>query len=728
MERSFSRLAPVLLVLPMLAPWAVGQPPPAPMPAEVAAQAPAPADIQAERLESREGGRYIDATGNVVVTQGDSVLQADHMTVDTETQDVRGEGNVHIQHDGRVYDLDRFQYNLKTRQGDFIDVDAQEAPWYLSASDTQRLSREEYLLHDATITTCEGDNPEFFIRTRETRVETGKEMRSKHVFFYLGGVPFFYLPYVKTNLSGDKTNLDVTPGYSSRMGAFLLTAYNYRLNDYFSAATRLDYRNRRGIAVGQDLYWNDPVADAYKGEARVYYLDDDRPYEDAEDEAATGDLVDNERYRVKVRHQQNVTDIDTLRIRGDYLSDPDILEDFFDREFRYNTQPENYAILTHWDPNYNASLNVNRKVNDFYSNINRLPEFTFDVPSLQLGDTSFYYTSRNSAALLEADFADQVATEDYESGRLDTDHTVYYYSKHFGFLNVIPRARYAGTYYSEVPEVATVVDRTVTTNEFGEVVTSETERQEVTDGGSDLRNVYELGMESSFKAFRVLDNVPRGHDVGRRHVVEPFINYTYIPEPNRTPDEVYRFDAIDLRNEVNDLLFGARNKLQTKRNGAVHDLIDLSLYSIYNVEKTAGDTDSIDDIFWDLEHRWFPGFWIDIDGNYDLPSSELETINTQAYLRFADNSSVSVEHRYRVDARDLVGAELNLWPGAKWSYTGYVRYNLEESDLEEHSHMVSRRTECLGFGIGVREIDEDITVWGQVWLLAFPRSVADLGR
>lgn len=732
MERSSRRLFSALLVWWVLPGWVGAQSasaaPPAAVVSDPAQPAAGPADIQAERLESREGGRYVVATGNVVITQGESVLQADRMTVDTQTQDVVGEGNVHIQHEGKVYDLDRFQYNLKTRQGDFIDVVAFEGPWHLTADDTQRLNRDEYVLHNATITTCEGDNPEFFIRTRETHVEAGKEARSKHVFFYLGGVPFFYLPFAKTDLSGEKSNFDVTPGYSSRMGAFLLTAYNYRLNDYFSAATRLDYRHRRGIGVGQDLLWNDPVADNYGGEAAVYYLDDDRPFEDAEDEAATGDLVDNERYRVKLRHRQNVTPQDTLRIRGDYLSDPDVLEDFFDREFRYNTQPENFATLTHWDQNYSASLNLNRKVNDFYNNINRVPEFTFDVPRLQLGNSSFYYTSRNSAAMLENDFADQVAREDYESGRLDTDHTVYYYTKQFGFLNIIPRARYAGTYYSETPKLSTLTEQVATTNELGEVSISETERQELIDGGGDLRNVFELGMENSYKAFRVLDNRQRGEDIGRRHVVEPFTNYTYIPEPNRTSDEVYVFDNIDRRDEVNDLLFGARNKLQTKRYGGVHDLIDLNLYSIYNVEKTPGETDSITDVYWDLEYRWIPGLWVDIDGNYDLPSSEVETINTQASLRFADNSSFSLEHRYRVDARDLIAAELDLWPGAQWSYTGYVRYNLEESDLEEHSHMISRRTECLGIGLGIREIDEDITVWAQLWLLAFPRGVANLGR
>ena len=712
-------------------PRSTAQPVTSPTPTTVAAPAEEsiPIDIEADRLEYRDQGKTWVADGNVTIRQGESILKADSMTVDTDTHDVYGKGNIDVRHDGRIYQGDEFYYNMKTRQGDFGDFDVYEGPWHLSADETERLGADVTLLHNATITTCKGDNPEFYIRARESTVIAGQEARSKHVFFYLGGVPFFYLPAAKTNLTGDPTNIDVVPGYSSRMGGFLLTAYNYRLNEWLEAATRVDYRSKRGFAFGQDLRWKDWGEEQFEGEASVYFIDDDRPFEDDADEAATGDLVDNERYRVKLRHRQNFSPDDILRVRSDYLSDPDVLEDFFDREFRYNTEPENFAALTHWDADYSASLNLNHKVNDFYSNVNRTPELLFDVPRLQLGESSFYWNSRNSAAFLTADFADQVTDrEDYDSGRIDADNTIFFYSKHFGFLNVIPRARYAATYYSEVPDITTITNVSISTNGVGEVVRNESEVTQLIDGGGDIRNVFELGLESSFKAFKILDGDQRGSDVGRRHVFEPFINYTFIPEPNLEGDEVYLFDGIDQRDEVNDLLFGARNKLQTKRNGSVHDLLDVNVFSIYNVSQTKGETDDIPDVFWDAEWRWFPGLSVEIDGNYGVPESELETFNTQAIMRFPDRTSLSLEHRYAVDTRDLIAAELNLWPQAKWSYTGYVRHNLEEDDLEEHSHFVRYRTECLGIGLGVREIDSDITVWAQLWLLAFPQSVADLGR
>ena len=302
-----------------------------------------PIDIQADRLEYRDNNKTLRAIGHVVITHGNDLLKSDDMTIDTETYDITGTGNVYIEHEGRIYEGDEFQYNLQTRQGDFGTFEIHDPPFFVTAESSQRLNADEFLIHNARVSTCEGDDPELFIRSRESRVIKGKEIRSKHVFFYLGGIPVFYLPYVKHDVSGEKTNIDVVPGYSDRMGAFLLTAYNYRLNEWVRAASHLDYRHRRGWGIGQDVFWRDEGTETYEGQFRAYYLDDDMPFEDAQDEAETGTLVDSDRYRLQLRHRHSIQENDTLRIRSDYLSDPDVLEDFFDREFRNNTQPENFT-------------------------------------------------------------------------------------------------------------------------------------------------------------------------------------------------------------------------------------------------------------------------------------------------------------------------------------------------------------------------------------------------
>ena len=112
------------------------------------------------------------------------------------------------------------------------------------------------------------------------------------------------------------------------MGGFILTAYNYELNEFLDAATHLDYRSKRGVGVGQDFYWEDKEAGLWKGDFRAYYADDDRPLDDGSAEGRSQDLVDSDRYRFRLNHRQGLSSNDTARVRVNYLSDPFVLERF----------------------------------------------------------------------------------------------------------------------------------------------------------------------------------------------------------------------------------------------------------------------------------------------------------------------------------------------------------------------------------------------------------------
>src|SRR5262249_25043791 len=141
----------------------------------------------------------------------------------------------------------------------------------------------------------------------------------------------------------------------------------------------------------------------------------------------------------------------------------------------------------------------------------------------------------------------------------------------FGWLNFTPRVGGRFTYYSEASGPG--------------AQTSELER-----------GVFNTGAELSFKASRVFAGVRNSAlDMdGMRHIVEPSINYVYVPTPNHPPSEVPQFDyelpslrllpiefpdynAIDSINSQNAFRFGLRNKIQTKRLGKVADLLDWNI-------------------------------------------------------------------------------------------------------------------------------------------------------
>ena len=87
---------------------------------------------------------------------------------------------------------------------------------------------------------------------------------------------------------------------------------------------------------------------------------------------------------------------------------------------------------------------------------------------------------------------------------------------------------------------------------------------------------------------------------GIRHIIQPSINYAFIPRPNRVPNELDQFDyeltsprllpiefpeynAIDNIDSQNVLRLSLRNRLQTKRAGTLQDVVDWNLYTDWHI-------------------------------------------------------------------------------------------------------------------------------------------------
>lgn len=702
---------------------------------QAAAQDPAPAndgpvpiDITADSLEYLADSDTMIAVGNVIVRDADATLRADYMQVNTVTYDVEAKGNVIYDKAGRTWTGDAFTYNVKTREGDFgsFQTDLYE-PFYITAEDSQRYGQDNFRLQGVRLTTCKGEPPVFYVKAREGRIEDDRAYL-KGATLRLAGLPIFYFPSYSKSLLGHERYWQILPGYSSRHGVFLLTAYNYPVAGPVRGRTHLDGRSKKGVGIGQDFEWENRSDEVYpwRGGITGYYLNDNEPLEGPESELRTEDNVDADRYRIKLQHVQSFSDRDQMWGELNYLSDPFVLNDYFKEEFRRNVQPENRVTLTHRGDQYTASMLLNTRLNDFYENVNRLPELRLDVNRQPILDSGFNYESDNSMAFLERVYPEGDDREDYDAFRIDSGHTLYYPTRNFGFLNLTPRAGYRFTHYSKTFDFVTATNDIVVTDSNGvasvtnEVVTS------VRDLGADLRNVYELGWEGSFKAFKTWDDViVMGDGDGLRHIAEPYVNHTYRPRPNLEPFELPQFDSVDTVDRRHDIQLGMRNKLQTRRDREPTDLVYLDVYSFYRVEKEETEED-FSDVFFDGELKpvaWLP---LDFDGAYNTYESEMTQFSARARMLLEDESYVGIEYRYRNNAQSLVSAEMDLYPEGPWSFAAAMRYNDELGEMEEYSASIKRNQGCIGIGVGFREIvDDETQVWVQLWLTAFPGTAIE---
>jgi len=707
-----------------------------------------PLDITADSLEYLSNQKLMVGRGNVMIRDGDTVLTADYMSVQTESMDVYAKGNVFYQSGTSTWKGDEFRYNMKTKQGDFGSFKSYYDPFYVKAGESRRTGENSFEVENVTITTCEGDNPVLSVQAREGSVRNNRIRMSGATIWIADIIPIFYMPYYTRSLDSHEYFFQFLPGYNSRLGAFLRTAYNYPLFGDVRGRTHLDYFTRRGLALGQDFLWQDEEK-TYQGMIQGYYIKDDDPFRGDNSGERQG-VVEEERYRLRLSHVQAFTDVDNLYVEANYLSDPYFLRDFFRGEYREAVQPENRLSLTHRDDNFIAGLQVIQRLNDFYENVNRSPELTLDVPRLNVFDTDLYYESRNAASYLERVYPEGSTTEDYDSFRFDTDHMLYYPLRVGGFLNIIPRAGYRGTFYSSTLSTTITTNTLLQTPTNAPAFTTNQILTTVNDEGAAVRSIPKLGWEGSFKAFKTRNDVLiLGDGDGLRHVAEPYLDHTYEAEPNVLPDELPQFDAVDRLDIRHDIKLGMRNKIQTRRAAGASevktnlvdafsgprlnpvDIINLDVFTFYRVEKEE-DAEDFSDIFWKGDLRFHRNLLIEIDGSYNFYESDLNTFNTRAIADFSDSSRVTLEHRYRLDQQSQLGAYVSLFPNNRWAFEAGTRYDIEFSELEEHYYIIKRNGQCVSWGLGYRETlnnvdDDEFEVWLQLWVTAFPQALIDVG-
>ncbi|MBQ7722649.1 MAG: LPS-assembly protein LptD [Kiritimatiellae bacterium] len=657
-----------------------------------------PIDISADNFTVQEGG-WVTATGNVLVRQADSQITADTIKVNKSTGEIVAEGNVILVREGQgATRSDRLEFNYKTGEGVTPGLDVEGGPFRVISKESRRLADGSYLLNDVQVTTCTNDPSSFHycVHAANALFMPEQFVVMNGASSYFMGVPFFYFPKVKRSLV-DHFGWRFVPGYETDWGAYLLSTYKRQLVDFggehhdsLDSYTHIDYRTERGFALGEDIGWHfgDSSQGGHYGRIGIYGIFDDDPMNEDFDREPQRDEVEDTRYRATLAHKSTLTESDTLAIRTSFFSDSYVMEDFYEDEFKELGQPESYATYTHIDEGWSGGIGVYQRANKFYDAVNRLPEIWLDVMNTQIGQTPFYYESESSGGFLKRDFADydnsdNTVADSYDSLRVDTRHTIYLPEKFFGFLSVVPRAAYRGTYYG------------TTYNEVKEEHfdgTNTTVSTRYDDDGSGLRSLFELGFETSFKAYGLYED-----EAGRiRHIVEPYINYTFIPEPNLRPFELPQFDSIDKLDKANFARVGLRQYLQRKVDNKTVNRIDADIYGIYDIEDAHGES-GLRTLGIDSEFRPTDSIKVELDATYDANESEIDYVDLWMTLWQGDRWEAAGEFYYRPDICAQYTGALKFNFSEQWGAKIYARFDSELSRMEEISGYLQYNLDCLSF-------------------------------
>src|SRR5213079_3515957 len=303
-----------------------------------------PVEITSTGETTYENG-IATARDNVAIHVGDTDIYGDFAQYNSRTHEVSVEGHVRIYRDVSIYVAERGVYNIETKQIRTSNARTDFHPYFLSGQNVTETSANVYRVEDGTSTTDDSPHPDFHLRARTVRVYENDHVVFQNVTFYIGKVPVFWWPYMYQSLN-EAFSFTIVPVYLTPLGPSLLTQVTFPITDDIKGRLRLDYRGRRGVAVGFDStidYFNDSQA-----QLKTYYLQDQNP--NLNETNIPRKDVPTGRYRVSLADTTNFTD-DIYGIANlTKLSDQYVMQDFFQGEFRIDPVPDNVLAVAKTDP------------------------------------------------------------------------------------------------------------------------------------------------------------------------------------------------------------------------------------------------------------------------------------------------------------------------------------------------------------------------------------------
>jgi LPS-assembly protein len=619
----------------------------------------APIEITSTGETTYENG-LATARDNVAIHIGNTDIYADYAQYNSATHDVELRGHVRIYRDVSLYIAETGIYNTETKKIRALNARTESQPYFLTGAHVTSISENGYLIKDGTFTTHDTPKADFHLHARTIRVYENDRVIFQYVTAYVGKVPVFWWPYLYQSLN-EAFSFTISPAYLSSWGPSLLTQVTFPITDDIRARFRLDYRGRRGVAVGLDStmdYFNDSQA-----RLKTYYLQDQNP--NLNETNIPRKDVPTGRYRVSLADTTNFTD-DIYGIANlTKLSDQYVMQDFFQGEFRIDPVPDNVLAVAKTDPFYTLTAIERFQANQFFTTTERQPEVVLDIKRHALFGGPIFYEGETGFANLRLQFPQGLGFENYGTDRLDTFHQLTFPNTYFGWLSIVPRVGYRGTYYGKTWDLGSttfIPPSNPLVPAF--ILPPPTLANPVKFDGDTFRSVFDTGAEASFKISRTWENVQSrafGLD-GLMHVIQPFTNFSYVKEDGPNPTSILaldrfqpstqlpaidfpQFTTIDTIDDWTVWRLGVRNRLETRRDDRTITWLELDTYVDVNFTNPFDGTD-YSNLFNNI--RFTPLPWVSFSINSQLPAFDkgFTEVDTIATVQPMANLQLSVAHRY----------------------------------------------------------------------------------
>jgi lipopolysaccharide assembly outer membrane protein LptD (OstA) len=631
--------------------------------------------------ETRYENGVAFANGDVAIHLGDTDIYADSAQYDSLKHEVTAEGHVRIYRENKLYLADRGTYNTDTKEVHADQMRTSSDPYFVSGEALQAFSDNHVVVQNGTFTTDDSSTPDFHLRARKVRIYQNDRVIFQNVTFYIGKIPVFWWPYLYQSLN-DAFSFSISPAYLSEWGPSLLTEVTFPIYDKLKGRVRLDYRTRRGAAIGFETDINYGKDDNSFAHLVTYFADDQNPNINRTN-IRRGE-VDSSRYRITLQDRTEFASDVYGIVDITKLSDPFVLQDFYQSEFRLNPNPDNVAAVTKTDPIYTLTGIARFQANAFFETTERLPEIALDIKRTPIFGSPIYYEGESSIADLRRDFPVGSVFQDYESWRLDSFHQLLFPNTYFGWLSIVPRVGFRATYYSETRDVGKTIFPTNTDPFTPTFLLPDNTQLYLADARTRL--LFNAGVEASFKLSRAWEDVQSrwlGLD-GLRHVIQPFTNFSWVSNGGVDPAAILQFDRYEPSTQLRPIdfpqftsidsidhwtvwRFGVSNRLETRRDDTNITWLELQNYFDININNPY-DRTPYSNLFTKL--RFSPVPWASLSVDSQVPAFDkgFTEVNTTIAFQPIARFQINLSHRYLYNNPSFQNSSL-------FDVGGYYRIN-----------------------------------------------------
>ncbi len=643
--------------------------------------------IRARNLIFYRDTRRIYAEGDVTLQDpSGSFVRCDKLFIDITNWHGRAE-NVHIR--GRRPGM-KTPSPLRTsvtdvrpgasrNRGVFEGLQGTEMPNQMNAHvvDLRVLSRDHLVGRHVMVTPSNFARPHWHIASRDVNFRRDEKVESWHNVVKIGRVPIFYFPYIIKDLRYEWPWVRVRGGESSDWGFYSQWTWGFDLNPKAQNWLRLeklfidtDWYQKRGYPLGAELTYRTGHKGS-KGKIDGFWVYETTSKDDDEDRAHDdvhfpGKIYGSHKgyeealYRHEHRgtvewwHRQIFNDKFDLRLQAHWMSDRDFYEEYFPNQWREDGEKNTNASLRWISENWKTELVAQKRLHDWESKTEYLPEWRFNLPGLRLvnkpwlplyvrSDVRAGLLKRRSDKMLNYHHLDILEPHHHRVRRDGTSpevlrlhqETAAYVPIKAGPWTLQPYGGYRTTFYSD-------------TYKGGYK----------NDDDPDLNHALIWGADLSSRFYGFYK------EKKRRHVVEPVVRFIAQERPSIQPEHLYDFDEVDNFHKSRLLLFELNQRIQDKRPDRLGrlrkvDMLTLDLRMGYQFVESEADRVNGGDQFTDIEidMAWRPtdNLTFFAGGAFDPYDGEFNTARGGGDWRFMRRFRVYANTYYRRGQENSLG-------------------------------------------------------------------------